>query len=155
MPKPAYVANPWWDILVANEAYSTLLGGLNHRPPPERNILWITVTESRRTGLFVDWATEARSLAGQLRVNLAQHPDDPRGPQLLRSVLEADDTFRQMWDEHTVAQFESSRKRLRHPGVGRLNLDYLKFAPANDEQLSLILFLPADEATARKLTELG
>jgi transcriptional regulator with XRE-family HTH domain len=38
-PNPAYVVNPWWDLLAYNDAYAALLGGLDHRPRSERNIL--------------------------------------------------------------------------------------------------------------------
>lgn len=32
-PNPAFVANPWWDLLAYNQAYSALHGGLDARPP--------------------------------------------------------------------------------------------------------------------------
>ncbi|MER5794843.1 hypothetical protein [Streptomyces sp. NPDC001980] len=144
-PKPAYVMNPWWDLLAYNDAYAELLGGLDQRAADERNILWITFTESRGSGLFVDWLSEARSLAGQLRVALARYPDDPRGPALLESLLDSSDAFRALWDERSVSGFTSARKELRHPRLGRVDLDYLQLADAHDEKLSLIVFLPVQE----------
>ncbi|MFF5146482.1 helix-turn-helix transcriptional regulator [Streptomyces sp. NPDC013157] len=144
-PNPAYVMNPWWDPLAYNDAYAELLGGLDRRSADERNILWIVFTESRGPGLFVDWPSEARSLAGQLRVALARYPDDPRGPALLESLLYSSETFRALWDERNVSGFTSARKELRHPRLGRVDLDCLKLADAHDEKLSLMVFLPALE----------
>lgn len=143
-PKPAYVMNPWWDLLEYNDAYADLLGGLDRLPEHERNILRITFTESRGTGLFVDWPGEARALVGQFRASLARYPDDPRGPELLRSLRDASDVFGEMWDERTVSGFHSSHKNLRHPRLGDVDLDYLKLADAHDERQSLVVFLPRE-----------
>ncbi|MEV7284720.1 helix-turn-helix transcriptional regulator [Streptomyces sp. NPDC093252] len=150
-PRPAYVMNPWWDLLAYNEAYAELLGGLgglgglDQRPEGERNVLWITFVESRGSGLFVDWPGEARALVGQFRMALGRHPDDPRGPELLDSLRRASDVFGELWEEQTVSGFTSARKELRHLRDGRrLDLDYLKLADARNEQQSLIVFLPAE-----------
>ncbi|MER7186789.1 hypothetical protein ABT404_46275 [Streptomyces hyaluromycini] len=145
-PKPAYVMNPWWDLLAYNDAYAELLGGLDRRAADERNILRITFAESRGSGLFVDWLGEARSLVGQLRVALARYPDDPRGPALLESLLNSSEAFRELWDERSVSGFTAARKELRHPRLGRIDLDCLKLSDAHDEKLSLTVFLPAQES---------
>jgi len=150
-PNPAYLINPWWDLLVYNDAYAALLGGLDDRPPAERNSLWLIFTEDRVHDLFVDWLTEARQLVGQLRVHLAQHPHDPRGPELIDALRRASPKFTELWQEHAVRRFEASRKRFRHPNAGRLDLDYVKLATADNDQQQLVVFLPADEASAAKL----
>jgi transcriptional regulator with XRE-family HTH domain len=153
-PKPAYVMNQWWDLLVYNDAYAGLLGGLDQRPAAERNILWLTFTESRGAGLFVDWDGEARSLVGQLRVALARHPDDRRGVCLLRSLLAVDVKFRELWEEHTVSGFAAKHKRLCHPMVGRFDVDYVKLAGAEGAHESLVVFLPSDDESAAKIGQL-
>jgi transcriptional regulator with XRE-family HTH domain len=147
-PRPSYVMTPWWDLLAYNEQYAELLGGLDQRPEGERNILWLTFTESRGSGLFVDWLGEARSLVGQFRMTLAQHPDDPRGPELLETMQKASETFCELWGEGGISGFTSSRKQLRHPRLGRIDHDYIKLADAHDEQQSLIVFLEAQLSVA-------
>jgi transcriptional regulator with XRE-family HTH domain len=146
-PRPAYVMNPWWDLLAYNDGYAEVLGGLDQRPEAERNILWLTFAESRGAELFVDWPGEARALVGQFRATLAQYPDDPRGPELRQSLEAASTTFRDLWQEQSVSGFTSSRKELNHPRYGRIDLDYLKLTDAHDAQQSLIVFLAADEKT--------
>jgi hypothetical protein len=37
-PHPAYLTNPWWDLLAYNDAYASMLGGLDQRPRAERNV---------------------------------------------------------------------------------------------------------------------
>ncbi|MEW2503745.1 helix-turn-helix domain-containing protein [Amycolatopsis sp. NPDC047767] len=80
-----------------------------------------------------------------LRVALARHPDDPRGRELLRGLEEASEMFRELWAEQSVSGFSPARKELRHPRHGRVDLDCLKLMDAQNEQQSLIVFLPAEE----------
>src|SRR5882757_6776867 len=47
-PSPAYVVNPWWDLLAYNRTYASLLG-LPHQPryqpSPGPNTLWLMFTD--------------------------------------------------------------------------------------------------------------
>jgi transcriptional regulator with XRE-family HTH domain len=154
-PRPACVISLWWDLLGWNQAYAALIGGLDHRPPAERNSLWLTFTEDRSRGLFLDWTEEARQLLGQLRAHLARHPGDPRGPELVEALQAASPAFAELWREQQVRRFESSRKRFQHPELGRIDLDYVKLATADDDRQYLLAFLPADAASAAKLPGLA
>lgn len=153
-PNPAYIVNPWWDILACNDAYAALIGGLDHRPPAERNTLWISFTDDRVRALVLDWPSESRHLVGQLRAHLARHPRDPRGPEIVSALLAASPSFAELWERHAVHRFQGARKRFRHPGVGRLDVDYVKLSAADDDQQQLLVFLPADEESAAKLPKL-
>lgn len=152
-PNPAYVVNPWWDVLCYNETYGALLG-LDGRPVTERNSLWLMFTDTHAASVLVDWASEVAQLVGQLRAHLARYPKDPRGPELVEALRKASARFGELWDEHDVRPFRAARKRFRHPAAGRLDLDYVKLAAADDDQQQLIVFLPATEQDAAKLTDL-
>jgi hypothetical protein len=153
-PNPAFVTNHWWDLLAYNQAYSVLHGGLDARPPAERNVLWLFFAADPAHYLFVNWPDEARQLAGQLRAHLAQYPGDPRGPELVATLAAASPTFTELWQEHGTARFRNYRKGYRHPAAGLLSLDYIKLIAASDDQQDLIVMLPADQATADKLRQL-
>ncbi|HWG11906.1 MAG TPA: helix-turn-helix transcriptional regulator [Streptosporangiaceae bacterium] len=154
-PRPACVISLWWDLLGWNQAYAALIGGLDHRPPAERNSLWLTFTEDRSRRLFPNWPEEARQLLGQLRAHLARYPGDPRGPELVEALQAASPRFTELWREQDVRRFETSRKRFRHPELGRIDLDYIKLATADDDRQYLLAFLPADAASAAKLPSLA
>ncbi len=153
-PNPACVISLWWDLLGWNQAYAALIGGLDQRPPAERNSLWLTFTENQSRRLFLNWAEEARPLLGQLRAHLARHPGDPRGPELVEALQAASPRFAELWREQDVRRFESSRKHFLHPGLGRIDLDYVKLATADDDRQYLLVFLPADGSSAAKLPSL-
>lgn len=147
-PNPAYVTNVWWDVLACNETYAEIVG---HEDGERRNVLWLTLTREQPWNLFVDWQAEARQLVGQFRVNLAAHPHDPRGAQLRDALLEASPYFAELWVEQAARRFEPARKQLRHGRLGVLQLDYVKMALADQADLDLLVFLPADAETAAKL----
>jgi transcriptional regulator with XRE-family HTH domain len=154
-PNPAYVINPWWDLLACNRSYQSLVGGLDRRPEAERNSLWMLFTDDRVRAMFADWQAEARPLLGQLRAHLGQYPRDPRGPELVEALTRVSRAFRDLWQPPDVRNFEIARKRLMHSVAGRLDLDYVKLAVAGDDQQQLLIFLPADDATAAALGQLA
>jgi transcriptional regulator with XRE-family HTH domain len=152
-PNPAFVINPWWDLLAYNQNYSTLHGGLDGRPPAERNVLWLFFATDPARYLFVNWPDEARQLVGQLRAHLAQYPGDPRGPELVATLTTASPKFAELWQEHGTTRFRNYRKGYQHPAAGLLSLDYIKLTAASNDQQHLIVLLPADQATADKLRQ--
>jgi hypothetical protein len=104
--------------------------------------------------LNLDWSTQAPQLVGQLRSHIAEHPNESRGTELVE-LLEASSTkFAELWQSNTVSRFETSRKRFNHPEAGRLVLDYIKLAAANDDRQHLVIFLPADPASTKRLDRL-
>lgn len=154
-PNPAYVINPWWDLLAYNRAYATLLGGLDHRPADERNAIWLMFMDPRVRATFEDWPIEARRVLGQLRAHLALYPSETRGRELIDQMKSDSREFAEIWAERKVSGFESARKRLRAVDRRRLEIDYVKLAVTADERQHLLVFLPADKATAERLRQLA
>jgi transcriptional regulator with XRE-family HTH domain len=152
-PNPACVISLWWDLLVVNDSYAAMIPDLQQRPDHERNTLWIAFTDKRARDLYLDWDAETQQLAGQLRVQLAQHPADPRGRDLVEALVAASPRFAELWQEQAVARFHGSRKRFHHPTLGDITLDYVKLAADHDTRL--IAFLPVDTASRRALHSLS
>jgi transcriptional regulator with XRE-family HTH domain len=149
-PRPAYVVTAWWDLLTYNRAYGVLAGDLDRVPQAEQNILWLMFTSPEMRRLFLDWDDEAARLVGQFRSHLAAFPEDPRGQELLQSLLAHDAGFARLWEANRVAGFSTARKSLQHRTAGRLELDFMKLE-SPDRNQHLIVFLPGDEQSAAKL----
>jgi transcriptional regulator with XRE-family HTH domain len=154
-PNPAYVANPWWDILAYNAGYAALAPILDEIPPEERNSLWLIFTDEHVRRSVADEPAESDRMVGQLRANLARYPDDPRGQELVAALLAASPRFAKRWsDDHSVREFHPARKTFLVPGAGRLEFDYVKLSTAGTEMQDVLVFMPADEATASGLRQL-
>ena len=83
-PNPAFVANPWWDLLAYNQAYSALHGGLDARPAAERNVLWLFfATDPARYLIKLDQARQVVVIA-RLAVPRRSRVDAPRSGRSAR-----------------------------------------------------------------------
>jgi MmyB-like transcription regulator ligand binding domain len=86
------------------------------------------------------------------RVELAQHPGDPRFAALTVALREASPDFRRWWDADAV-ELRPHRWQFEHPSAGRLILDFVKLAP-NEPNLRIVAAMPADANTSEKLPAL-
>ena len=60
--RPAYVKNFLWDVLYWNGASTFVFGDFSQIPAEDRNIAWLTFTDSRLRRTMVDWENDARRL---------------------------------------------------------------------------------------------
>ena len=58
------------------------------------------------------------------------------------------------WDAHPIGEKHRGTKRLTHPEVGDLELDYEVLDLQGDDELQMITWLAADPATAQRLATL-
>ncbi|MEW2623849.1 helix-turn-helix transcriptional regulator [Streptomyces sp. NPDC048106] len=153
-PFPAHVINDSWDLLAANRAYASLVGGLEELPQEERNSIWLLFTRPQMQSLLVDWQREVRDILGQFRISVGRHPDDPRTTALIDTLTRSSSQFRALWSEHPVQAFRPTLKRFSHPTAGRLDLNYTKLDVAETPGQHLVVFMPASEEDERSLARL-
>lgn len=154
-PNPASVINPWWDILIFNEAYSDLLGGLNEVPRAHQNLLRLSFTSIRNAKLIDNWESIVTDLVGQLRTHVARYPTNPRGAEVVQELTAVSPEFEKMWKAQAVARFSSSTVSMHHPRCGALVFNHVKLATADDESQQLAVWLPANEETEQAASTLG
>ncbi len=153
-PNPAHVINDRWDVLAANRAYASLVGGLEQLPQEERNSIWLLFTRPQMQSLLVDWQNEVRDILGQFRIAVGRQPDDPRTAALIETLTTSSSQFRALWSEHPVRAFRPTMKRFSHPAAGRLDLNYTKLDVAEAPGQHLVVFMPASDADERALARL-
>jgi transcriptional regulator with XRE-family HTH domain len=154
-PHPASVINPWWDLLVFNDAYSDLLGNLKNIPRAHQNLLRLSFTTIRTTKLLDNWESIVSDLVGQLRTHVARYPDDPRGAALVQELTAVSPEFTNMWKAQSVARFSSSTVSMHHPRCGALLFNHIKLSTADDESKQLVVWLPGNKETERAASTLG
>jgi hypothetical protein len=102
-----------------------LIGDFSAVPVGERNVMARFFTDPAVRARY-DEATAAafaREAVGNLRSARARYPDDPSVARLFDRLHAASDEFRTLWAQGEVRFGRSTRKRLRHPHVGWLDLD--------------------------------
>ncbi|MFI1034491.1 helix-turn-helix domain-containing protein [Streptomyces sp. NPDC020951] len=121
---PAIVLGRRLDILAWNPLAAALLTDFERIPERKRNYARLLFTDPAFRELCLDWRTNARTCVAHLRLEAARHPDDPELAALVGELSVADPDFRQWWAGRQMTGLQMGTKRLRHPVVGDLTLDW-------------------------------
>ncbi|WP_328674640.1 helix-turn-helix transcriptional regulator [Streptomyces sp. NBC_00322] len=154
-PNPTYLIGPSWDLLAWNAAEAGLIGDPARLAGHERNIIRMVFTDPETRRLLADWRAQASGLLAQFRADAVRNLGDPRFEQLSSELYAVSAEFRELWDEHRVADFGSARWEFDHPRLGRLAVDYVRLAALQFPGVKLFTCLPADAETEAKLPALA
>ena len=152
-PNPAVLLNARWDILAYNRVHASFFTDLDGIPAEDRNCIWLAFTEPEWRDVIVDWDEIAARMVGEYRAAMAEHLDDPSWHALLERLLAASPEFAARWERHEVRRSESSHKRVRHPELGLLDLNYTNLWLDPSLGARVVAFTPVDENTASRLRD--
>jgi transcriptional regulator with XRE-family HTH domain len=101
---------------------------------------------------ITNWADFAASSVATMRMELGRHPDDRRLAADVERLRRTDPNVARWWDDHTVRDYASVRKRIAHPEAGPLdfNIEVIT-APHVPDQRLVVYTVEPDSATARAL----
>jgi transcriptional regulator with XRE-family HTH domain len=142
---PAWVRNGRHDILAMNglarALYAPVLAD-PRRPANTTRFVYLHPDEARE--LFVDYDQIARDAAAMLRLEAGRNPHDKALIELVGELSTRSELFRQRWASQDVRYHRSGRKRLRHPVVGQLDLDFEAMELPSEPGLQLNIYTAAD-----------
>ena len=137
---PALVLGRRSDVLAANRLARALFADFERMQPPDRNYArWIFLDAAARA-LFVDWEQQARAAVESLRLNLGDDPTDRSTTALVADLQARSIEFDQWWNEHRVYQRTRGAKRLSHPVVGDLTVDYETLTLPGDNDTTIFAY---------------
>lgn len=123
---PAWVRNGRHDILAMNPLaralYEPVFASDPRRPANTTRFVYLHPDQVRE--LFVDYDQIATDDAAMLRLEAGRNPHDKALIELVGELSTRSELFRQRWATQDVRYHRSGRKRLRHPAVGQLDLDF-------------------------------
>lgn len=138
--QPALILGRRTDILATNALARSLFADFESMPAKHRNYArWMLLDESARI-LFRDWEEQARNAVEALRLDAAVTPDDQGTQQLVGELSLASHEFRQWWSAHRVHQRTHGTKRLSHPLVGELDVQFETLALPRQESQVLYVY---------------
>ncbi len=149
---PAWIRNAQFDILAANQLsralYTSMFAG-TRRPP---NTARFTFLDPAAREFFVDWDRAADDIAAVLRLQAGKNPHDKALSDLIGELSTRSETFRSRWADHNVRFHRSGRKKLHHPVVGDLEIDFEAMEFPSDPGLTMVVYTaPAGSPTADAL----
>jgi transcriptional regulator with XRE-family HTH domain len=153
---PAFVRNGRLDILYANPLGEALYSEHFRDPVRPPNSARFAFLDPRARSFYVDWETTVHDLAAALRGEVGRHPYDRSLSDLVGLLSTRSEEFRVEWARHDVRFHRTGTKRVRHPLVGELTLDYEVLELPADPGLELVTYsAPPGSASEAALAELA
>ncbi|MQY35134.1 hypothetical protein SRB17_31060 [Streptomyces sp. RB17] len=137
---PAYVVGRRSEILAWNRMAAAVFGDWAELPAGERNWARLVFLRPDYRELFIDWEQKAIDIVCALRMDAGCHPDDPKLSALVGELSVKSEEFRRLWATHDVKEKSHGVKRLHHPLVGDLALNFESFRLPDDSEQSLITY---------------
>ncbi|MET9760357.1 helix-turn-helix domain-containing protein [Streptomyces sp. NPDC006372] len=151
-PAPAVVVNWIGDVLAHTAGYQRLVGPIGLLDDERPNLLRYLFTDERARGAYRDWDRVADDLVARLR-----HGVPLRDPYLAELADELTVTagadFADRFTDLALTPRRTGSQHLEHPEAGSLRL-LLETLSLSDEGQTVVVHLPADEATAAALDRL-
>ncbi|HEX6339819.1 helix-turn-helix transcriptional regulator [Umezawaea sp.] len=152
--EPALVLGRRTDVLAANRMAGALFADFDRLPLRERNYAHWMFLDERARSLFVDWPDQARAAVESLRFEIGRDPYDRATVALVAELRDRSREFDQWWEQHRVHQRTHGSKRLRHPLVGELTVEYESLSPPGDPDTTLFVYTTEPGSPSRRALEL-
>ena len=143
---PATLSNGRGDYLAANTLGRALYAPLFESREQPPNSARFTFLDAASQEFFIDWEHAAKDLVAHLRSEAGRNPYDRALSDLIGELSTRSEPFRKWWAAHNVRYHQTGTKRLRHPTVGDLALNY-EVMPLPADGLRLAIFT-AEPGTA-------
>ena len=150
---PAWVRNGRHDIVAMNELARALYSPVLDDPRrPANTTRFVYLHPEAAREFFVDYQRIANDAAAMLRLEAGRNPHDHALIELVGELSTRSELFRRRWASHDVQFHRSGVKRLRHPVVGQLDLNFESMELASQPGLYLNVYTaPAGSPTADAL----
>jgi len=137
---PAWVRNARHDMLAANRVaralYAPLLAGPRR---PANNARFVYLDPASRD-FFTDWDRAADDIAAMLRSEAGRNPYDKKLVELIGELSTRSEDFRTRWAAHNVRFHRTGQKKLHHPVVGDLDLNFEAMELPSQPGLTLLVY---------------
>lgn len=146
---PAWVRNDRHDILAANTLaralYAPILASSPHRCPNTARFAYL---DPAARDFFVDWERGADDIAAMLRSEAGRNPYDKKLIELIGELSTQSAEFRTRWAAHNVRFHRTGKKKLRHPVIGSLELDFEAMEFPAHPGLTMLVYTAGHPAAA-------
>ncbi len=160
-PWPAWLLDPWLEVLACNRAghhlVARLSGAAGPSDPPSTgaNLLRLLCTDPSWRSAFPEWDRVLDTAVARLRAGLAGVPGGSRASRTFVERLAADSSeFARRWHGSYGGPVES-RVLVAAEAVGFLRLEMVSLWTAPGRAARLVVAAPKDPATAHRLRALA
>ncbi len=150
---PAMIRTATWDIVAWNLAATVVLSDYGAMPPERRNVLRQIFLNPRAREINFDWEAVARFVVGVFRGDAARAGAAQTVQPMVDELCRDSPEIAAMWRDKDVLGFGEGVKRLRHPVLGTIALEYSSFSVDGRPDLAMLVYHPVEQADAMKIRE--
>jgi transcriptional regulator with XRE-family HTH domain len=152
---PALVRTAAWDIVAWNRAATVVMTDYGRLAPGDRNVLRLLFLNPDVKNHQHDWEAMARFVVGAFRADAARAGATSEIAELVEELCAKSADFAKVWRENDLVAHGEGTKRLRHPVLGDIELEYSGFAVDGRPDLNLVVYNPVDETVAGRIRDLA
>jgi transcriptional regulator with XRE-family HTH domain len=146
---PAWVRNARHDLLAANRLARALYSPVLADPRRPANTARFTYLDPASREFFTDWERAAADIAAMLRSEAGRNPYDKQLVELIGELSTRSEDFRTRWAAHNVRFHRTGYKKLHHPVVGDLELNFEAMELPSAPGLTMLVYTaPAGSPSA-------
>jgi transcriptional regulator with XRE-family HTH domain len=152
----AIIRTATWDVIAWNRIAAVLLTDYDKLPREKRNILRLMFSDARVQAAQEDWLSVARFVVGAFRADAARAGAGAEIKQLVDELSRSSVIFATLWRDNEVVGHGEGIKRLHHPEIGLIELEFSTFAVEGRQDLNMMVYNPVkSESVARIRTLLA
>ena len=106
-----------------------------------RNILRMMFSDERMLAAQDDWRNVARYIVGAFRADARR--SGCGNPAVGRGTFRQQRGFKAMWDDNEITGTREGLKRVHHPVLGAIELEFSTFAVEGRSDLNMMVYSPA------------
>jgi len=153
-PSPTLIKTATWDVVAWNDAAAALLTDYAKLPPDQRNILRMMFSDARVQAAQDDWLAVARFVVASFRADAARAGAGAEIEQLVDELSRTSPQFAALWRANDIVGHGEGVKRLRHPEIGLIELEFSIFAVDGRPDLGMIVYNPVTRDVADRIRSL-
>ena len=137
-----------------NRAAAAVLTDYGAVPPDQRNILRRMFCDPGMRAVQQDWDGLARFVVGAFRADAARAGAVSEVADLVDELCRVSPEFEALWRDNDVHAHGEGVKRLRHPVLGQIEMEYSAFAVDGRPDLGMLVYNPVTSADADRIRAL-
>ena len=138
---PALVMNKLSEPVASNRLGRALFPDLFPDGKPPVNHARYLFLDDRSQLFYPDWEKSAREAVSSMRLIAGKDPSDKAFNDLIAELTAGSAEFREWWASHTVRTHTSGSKRINHPVVGAMTIQFEALALTAIPGMRLVTYL--------------
>ena len=152
---PAMIRTATWDVVAWNRAEAAVFTDYGALPSAERNVLRLIFLDPRARTLNFNWESVARFIVGVFRGDAARAGAAASVQPLVDELCAKSPDFATMWRESEVNSACEGVRRLCHPELGEIALEFSAFAVDGRADLAMLVYTPVSSDDAARIRALA